>query len=275
VSAAVALGWAAWVLWLVVVTARPPARWPAVSGPSRRRSSRRRAAAAAGAVGALAVAVAGGPPLAALVVASAGLVVVARRRAERRRRARRAAACVPELGELLRIAVAAGLTPALALEQVAELGPEPGRSAVAAALAATRRGRPLGDALGVLVDRLGASVRPLVDALAATDRYGVPLEPVLDAAVADLRRQRRTAAQEAARRLPVTLSFPLVGCVLPAFALLTLAPLVAGAFESLRIPTSSTAPRLGPSGPPPTAPVGGPARVQPAPSPVAIPAAGP
>ena len=139
-------------------------------------------------------------------------------------------------------------------------------------LVALDRGRPLADALPILVERLGPGVRPLVDALAATERYGVPLDPVLDAAVADLRRQRRTQAAAAARRLPVSLSFPLVGCVLPAFALLTLAPLVAGAFGSLRagvptatgsaahagasgqVPGSSS---LGPAGPRPTAPAGG------------------
>jgi pilus assembly protein TadC len=145
---------------------------------------------------------------------------------------------VPDVGELLRIGVAAGLTPALALEQLADLAPGPGRDAAAGVLDATARGRRLGDALAVLVERLGPSARPLVDALAATERYGVALEPVLDAALADLRRQRRTAAAEAARRLPVTLSFPLVGCILPAFALLTLAPLVAGAFGSLGVPSS-------------------------------------
>ena len=40
-------------------------------------------------------------------------------------------------------------------------------------------------------------------------------------------------AEEAARRVPVKLLFPLVLCVLPAFALLTVAPLLAGAHWSL------------------------------------------
>ena len=46
---------------------------------------------------------------------------------------------------------------------------------------------------------------------------------------------RQIRAEEAARRVPVRLLFPLVLCVLPAFALLTVAPLLAGALRSLRL----------------------------------------
>ena len=35
--------------------------------------------------------------------------------------------------------------------------------------------------------------------------------------------------------VPVKLLFPLVGCTLPAFALLTVAPLIAGAVRSLHL----------------------------------------
>ena len=154
------------------------------------------------------------------------------------------------MGELLRIAVAAGLTPVLALDQVAQFAPGrgPARDAARTVLDATRRGQALADALGGLVDVLGAGARPLVDALVATERYGVPLEPALERAVDELRRARRTDAAAAARRLPVLLSFPLVGCVLPAFALLTLAPLVAGAFGALGTSVPATITTTG--GPP-------------------------
>ena len=37
------------------------------------------------------------------------------------------------------------------------------------------------------------------------------------------------------RTLPVKLCFPLVGCILPAFVLLTIAPLIAGALRSLTV----------------------------------------
>ena len=79
-----------------------------------------------------------------------------------------------------------------------------------------------------------ALVLPLVAALLASERYGAPLLDGLARLAAELRSDRRRRAEEAARRVPVKLLFPLVFCTLPAFALLTVAPLLAGALGSLR-----------------------------------------
>jgi len=57
--------------------------------------------------------------------------------------------------------------------------------------------------------------------LAGAERYGTPLLPALDRLALDARLDRRRRAEEAARRVPVKLLFPLVLCVLPAFGLLT------------------------------------------------------
>ena len=43
------------------------------------------------------------------------------------------------------------------------------------------------------------------------------------------------AAREAARRLPVSLLFPLVLTTLPAFVILTIVPLLVGSFRMLRL----------------------------------------
>jgi tight adherence protein C len=52
---------------------------------------------------------------------------------------------------------------------------------------------------------------------------------------AEVRAERRRRAEAAARRVPVKLLFPLVLCVLPAFGLLTVVPLLAGAATSLHL----------------------------------------
>jgi tight adherence protein C len=95
------------------------------------------------------------------------------------------------------------------------------------------KGRRLGDALDDLPARVGEAVRPLSTALVASERYGAPLAEGLERLADEVRRDRRRRAEEAARKVPVKLLFPLVTCTLPAFGLLTVAPLIAGAVPSL------------------------------------------
>ena len=84
---------------------------------------------------------------------------------------------------------------------------------------------------GALGDRAHALAHVLGDHL----RYGVPLLPGLERTGLELRLDRRRAAELEARRVPVRLLAPLVTCVLPAFALLTVVPLLAASLEALPI----------------------------------------
>ena len=73
------------------------------------------------------------------------------------------------------------------------------------------------------------SLRPLADALLASDRLGAPVGPALARLAAEQRAELRRHAETHARRVPVRLLFPLVFVVLPAFGLLTVIPtLLAG-----------------------------------------------
>ncbi|HEY4378606.1 MAG TPA: type II secretion system F family protein, partial [Acidimicrobiales bacterium] len=104
-------------------------------------------------------------------------------------------------------------------------------------LAAHRRqvlGEPVAVALESVAADLGPALQPLVRALDASDRYGAPLVPALDRLAGEARIARRRRAEEAARRLPVSLLFPLVCCSLPAFGLLTVVPLLVSALRSLQ-----------------------------------------
>ena len=94
-------------------------------------------------------------------------------------------------------------------------------------------GELLGDALAGCAGRVDPAARPLFAALAHADRYGVPLGPTLDRLGADARDAFRRDAQERARRLPVALLVPLVFCILPAFLLLTIVPLLAASLDGL------------------------------------------
>ena len=96
-------------------------------------------------------------------------------------------------------------------------------------------GRALPDALGDLPAALGEPVRGLTAVLISAERYGTPLVDSLARLADEVRVQRRRRAEAAARRVPVKLLFPLVLCTLPAFALLTVVPLLLSALGSLRL----------------------------------------
>ena len=70
------------------------------------------------------------------------------------------------------------------------------------------------------------ALRPLADTLRTSTRLGTPVAPALARLATEVRADVRRRAEARARTIPVRLCFPLVGCVLPAFALLTVVPVV-------------------------------------------------
>lgn len=155
-------------------------------------------------------------------------------RASRRRSTQLVDQAMPELIDLLVIAAAAGHTVHGCLDVVADRAPESVREALMSVRTLVARGAPLAEGLQRFGPELGALGPSLTEALVAGQRTGSPLAPALRQVAATARDRRRRAAEEAARRLPVTLLFPLVCCVLPAFGLLAVVPLLAGSLGSLR-----------------------------------------
>ena len=171
----------------------------------------------------------------ALMVAACALAAVARSR-QRRAVARAVEQELPEVIELLRVCVEGGLTVRSAVDAVVAVTAGDVADAMASASRAASAGASLADALEDCTHHLWPGLRPLVSALAASERYGVPLVSSLERLAADARADARRRGEAHARKVPVRLLFPLVLCILPAFALLTVAPLIAGGLESLRLP---------------------------------------
>lgn len=159
-----------------------------------------------------------------------------RRRTRRQRQ--RALAELPDLIELLVIAIRSGCTPSAALALIGHCCPVGLQPVVGEVRHRMQRGATLADALTAFSDTLGEAARPLVDGLATADRYGLPLLPVLDRLGDDIRTERRMAAERQARTLPVKLAFPLVVCTLPSFVLIAIAPALLGAVSTLRGPAA-------------------------------------
>jgi hypothetical protein len=130
---------------------------------------------------------------------------------------------LPVALDLLGVAVGAGCTPYLAVDVAARWSPTP----LADAFAEVVRRCSLGLDFAAALDAAGHDtprLRPLADALLASDRLGVPVGPVLARLADEERTGLRRAAEAHARRIPVRLLFPLVFLVLPAFVLLTVVP---------------------------------------------------
>jgi tight adherence protein C len=165
------------------------------------------------------------------VAVAARIIVVRHRRVEV---ARRRDGAIPDLVDLFAIAASAGLPVASALPLVAPRAPPALAASVNRAARHVTSGGALGEALADLRRDLGPDGHDLVRALEEGARTGTPLAPVLGAVASTARDRQARRAEERARRLPVTLLFPLVCCTLPAAVLLALVPILVSSIGSLR-----------------------------------------
>ncbi len=178
--------------------------------------------------------VVGGPVVAVLAGAGCAVAGPVVRRVRRHRERAAVAAAVPDLVDLFLVSASAGQPVAGAMAVVAPRAPPAVAPAVSAAHLRFRRGQPLAACLADLGAELGPTGAPLADALRQAATAGVPLVPLLEGVAATARDQRRRRAQEIARRLPVTMLFPLVACILPAAVLLAVVPVLLVSVSSLR-----------------------------------------
>jgi tight adherence protein C len=148
-----------------------------------------------------------------------------RRRA--RTRARVMEAELPDVLDLLRVAVAAGLAPRRALEEVAKRHPgllakELQRAAARAAL-----GEPTDATLTKLEQRCPATgIAPLIAALKRAERHGAPLAGALAAQAAEARSRRAAQRSEQAAKAPPKIQLVVALLLVPAVLLLVAAALV-------------------------------------------------
>jgi tight adherence protein C len=167
---------------------------------------------------------------------SAGVVGRVLAGARSRLRAGRDAAALgaelPVTLDLLGVAVGAGCTPYLAVDMAARWAPPGMASRLSGVQDACALGATFADALDDLAAR-APPLRPLAEALLASDRLGAPVGPALARLAAEQRAELRRHAEANARRVPVRLLFPLVFVVLPAFGLLTVIPTLLAGFARI------------------------------------------
>ncbi len=232
-SALALVALAATAVWLAVPPepARPKAAVSpagrAVPAPQQEETTRRWLWSGFAGVGAWAFF--GGVVGAGVGAAAAATVWVILSRAESpaaRRRRLSVRAELPHLVALLASSVRGGLPPADALVLVCAALPGPAADALAGLPPRIRLGvDPVVVWRSLEVD---PSLAPLGRALARSARTGEPVADALDRLGAELAARSRAEVEDAARRVGVQAAVPLGVCLLPAFMLLGIVPVVAG-----------------------------------------------
>jgi tight adherence protein C len=137
---------------------------------------------------------------------------------------------MPDALDLLVFCAEAGLSLDQAIEQVAQdlRSSSPEVAGEFAAAAAEMRVLPdRTKALENLAQRAGlASLRSIVATLNQSIRFGTPLSESLRVLAAEMRAERLARYEERAARLPVLLSLPLMGFILPAMLIVVGTPLI-------------------------------------------------
>jgi tight adherence protein C len=97
-----------------------------------------------------------------------------------------------------------------------------------------RAGRSREDALRRLADRAGVDeIRSFATLLIQSGKLGSSIAQTLRIYAAEMREKRRMRAEEKAHKLPVLLSIPLVGCMLPVMIGVLMIPAAIGVFRTV------------------------------------------
>jgi tight adherence protein C len=133
------------------------------------------------------------------------------------KRQQRLAISLPEGLDLLTICVEAGLGFDAALAQVARNLKGPLAAEFARVLQEMQIGKSRAEAMRALAERTSLpELRAFVSALTQSAELGIPVASVLREQAKEMRVRRRQRAEAQAQKVPVKMTFPLIGCMLPA-----------------------------------------------------------
>ena len=149
--------------------------------------------------------------------------------------ARRTEAAVPDFVDLLALQVRSGRPPALAFLRASDSATGGLGEAARSVATVVRDGARFVEALTGARSRFDVRAHGVIDALIDTERDGLAPRAIFERLSHDAHQQRRREADARIRALPVRLTLPLVACILPAYVLLAVIPLLASQFPSVVI----------------------------------------
>lgn len=148
-----------------------------------------------------------------------------------RRRREQVARDLPHLVRLLAVALSSGAPPATALEVVADAMPGPAGDRLRPVATRLRLGAD--PAAGWAALRADPVLAPLGRALARAEDGGLSVAVAIGRLADDLAQQERADVERRARAVGVKAAVPLGLCLLPAFLLIGIVPLVGGLLSTL------------------------------------------
>src|ERR1700722_12563170 len=139
------------------------------------------------------------------------------------KRQQQLALSLPEGLDLLTICVEAGLGFDAAVAQVARNLDGPLAAEFARLLQEMQIGKSRAEAMRAMAERTNVpEVRTFVSALTQSAELGIPVASVLREQAREMRVRRRQRAEAQAQKVPVKVTFPLIGCLLPALFVVVL-----------------------------------------------------
>jgi tight adherence protein C len=139
------------------------------------------------------------------------------------KRQQQLAVSLPEALDMLTICVEAGLGFDAALAHVARNLKGPLPAEFARVLQEMQIGKSRAEAMRALAERSSVpELRAFVSALTQSAELGIPVANVLREQAKEMRVRRRQRAEAQAQKIPVKMTFPLVGCLLPALFIIVL-----------------------------------------------------
>ncbi|MBW3605499.1 MAG: type II secretion system F family protein [Actinobacteria bacterium] len=157
-------------------------------------------------------------------------VVLSARAAERQRAILLA---LPDTLDQMTICMEAGLAFEAAMARASQSNTGPLAQEIVHTLQEIQVGVGRRQALTALADRSKVQdLRYFVTAILQAERYGIPIARVLNDQAAELRLKRRQRAEEAARKLPLKLLFPLILFIFPPLFIVVIGPAVLQLIDS-------------------------------------------
>jgi tight adherence protein C len=139
------------------------------------------------------------------------------------KRQQRLALSLPDALDLLTICVEAGLGFDAALAQVTRNLDGPLAAEFARVLQGMQIGQSRAEAMRAVAERTSVpELRAFVSALTQSAELGIPVAHLLREQAKEMRVRRRQRAEAQAQKIPVKITFPLVGCLLPALFIIVL-----------------------------------------------------